>query len=92
MNRKKLVEVADQVMVGVDMEMDGELRRELEVKLCKRLSSVFYDAAGYVSKGGTRYLGDPLRKKQSQMEKKAYDSVKPVLNACLDKILGEKKS
>ena len=29
MNRKKLVEVADQVMVDIDIEMDGELRKEL---------------------------------------------------------------
>ena len=90
MNRKKLVEVADQVMVGVDMEMDGELRRELEVKLCKRLSSVFYDAGGHVRHKGV-WPNDPSRKKQTEIEKKAYESVKPVLDDCLDKILGEKK-
>ena len=88
MNRKKLVEVADEVMLEVDIEMDGELRKELEVKLCRRLSNVFDDAVGYARYGGTRYGNDVSRSKQNQREKKAYDSVKPVLDDCLDKIMG----
>ena len=91
MNRKKLVEVADEVMLEVDIEMDGELRKDLENKLCRRLSNVFDDAAGYARYGGTRYGNDVSRSEQNKREKKAYDSVKPVLDDCLDKILGEKK-
>ena len=91
MNRKKLVEVADEVMLEVDIEMDGELRKDLENKLCRRLSNVFDDAAGYARYGGTRYGNDVSRSEQNKREKKAYTSVKPVLDDCLDKILGEKK-
>ena len=91
MNKKKLVEVADEVMLEVDIEMDGELRKDLENKLCRRLSNVFDDAAGYARYGGTRYGNDVSRSEQNKREKKAYDSVKPVLDDCLDKILGEKK-
>ena len=91
MNRKKLVEVADEVMLEVDIEMDGELRKDLENKLCRRLSNVFDDAAGYARYGGTRYGNDVSRSEQNKREKKAYTSVKPVLDDCLDKLLGEKK-
>tara|TARA_R100001129_G_C5190523_1_gene210606 strand:+ start:315 stop:590 length:276 start_codon:yes stop_codon:yes gene_type:complete len=91
MNRRKLVEVADQVMVDIDIEMDDLLRKELEAKLCSRLSNVFYDAGGHVRHKGA-YLNDPSRKKQTEIEKKAYESVKPLLDDCLDKILGKKKS
>lgn len=91
MNKKKLVELADEVMQEVDIEMKGELRKDLENKLCRRLSNVFDDAAGYARYGGTRYGNDVSRSEQNKREKKAYDSVKPVLDDCLDKILGEKK-
>ena len=92
MNKKKLVELADEVMQEVDIEMKGELRKDLENKLCRRLSNVFDDAAGYARYGGTRYGNDVSRSEQNKREKKAYDSVKPVLDDCLDKIMGEKKS
>tara|TARA_R100000234_G_scaffold23615_1_gene13504 strand:+ start:918 stop:1193 length:276 start_codon:yes stop_codon:yes gene_type:complete len=91
MNRKKLVEVADEVMLDIDIEMDGELRKDLENKLCRKLSNVFDDAAGYARYGSTSYGNDVSRTKQNQREKKAYDSVKPVLDDCLDKMLGKKK-
>tara|TARA_R100001086_G_C11705397_1_gene222558 strand:- start:42 stop:305 length:264 start_codon:yes stop_codon:yes gene_type:complete len=86
MNKKKLVELADEVMLEVDIEMDGELRKELENKLCSRLSNVFNDAARYALRRDSSFP-DAVSKE----EKKAYESVKPVLDDCLDKILGEKK-
>ena len=89
MNKKKLVELADEVMVDIDIEMDHTLRQELEAKLCKLLSSVFYDAGGHVRHKGV-WPNDPSRKKQTEIEKKAYESVKPVLDDCLNKILGAK--
>ena len=91
MNRKKLVEVADQVMVDIDIEMDGELRKELELKLCSRLSVVFLNASDHLRYSGDLFFNDASRKEKTKADKIAYDSVKPVLDDCLDKILGEKK-
>ena len=86
MNRKKLVEVANEVMLEVDIEMKGELRKNLENALCKRLSKIFNDASTFV-----RYNGSSFPDQSTTEEKKAYESVKPVLDDCLDKILEEKK-
>ena len=91
MNRKKLVEVADQVMVDIDKEMDGELRKELEMKLCSRLSTLFLNAGDYLRYNDAYYRNDASRKEKNKAENIAYYSAKPVLDDCLDKILGEKK-
>ena len=85
MNKKKLVEVADEVMLEIDIEMDGELRKELEAKLCRRLSRIFNIATTYALRRDSSFP-DAVSKE----EKKAYESVKPVLDDCLDKILGAK--
>ena len=86
MNRKKLVEVADEVMLEVDIEMKGELRKNLENALCKRLSKIFNNAGTFVRYKDSSYPDAAANKRQ----KEAYVSVKPVLDDCLDKILGEK--
>jgi hypothetical protein len=85
MNKKKLVELADEVMQEVDIEMKGELRKNLEDALCKSLSKIFSNASTFV-----RYNDSSFPDAVSKEEKKAYDSVKPVLDDCLDKIMGEK--
>ena len=83
MNRKKLVELADEVLWDVDIEMEKGLRDHFEVKLCYRLSRIFSQAS---------YLKDVKNHDlHYDAYQKAYDSVKPVLDDCLDKILGEKK-
>ena len=45
MNRKKLVELADEVLWDVDIEMEKGLRDHFEVKLCYRLSRIFSQAS-----------------------------------------------
>jgi hypothetical protein len=87
MNRKKLVEVADEVMLEVDIEMKGELRKNLEEKLCERLSILFDRASTHVRYKGSSFPDAAANKRQ----KEAYESVKPVLDDCLDKILDETK-
>jgi hypothetical protein len=86
MNKKKLVELADEVMLEVDIEMKGELRKNLEEKLCERLSILFDRASTHVRYKDSSYPDAAANKRQ----KEAYVSVKPVLDDCLDKILGEK--
>ena len=81
MNKKKLVDLADEVLSDVDIEMEKELRDHFEAKLCWRLSRRFSDAANYATDRGLGSGGG----------EEAYESVKPVLDDCLDKILGEKK-
>tara|TARA_R100000231_G_scaffold122801_1_gene92983 strand:+ start:5 stop:256 length:252 start_codon:yes stop_codon:yes gene_type:complete len=82
-NKKKLVELADEVLLDVDYEFQDKAREYFEKRLCERLSWTF-NAAGhhiYGSKSSTDY----------DTNKKCYESVKPVLDDCLDKILGDKQ-
>ncbi len=82
MNKKKLVELADEVLSDVDIEMEKGIREHFERKLCYRLSRIF---------GQASHLKDAENHMQHYDEyKKAYESVKPVLDDCLDKILGAK--
>ena len=83
MNRKKLVEVADQVLMDVDDEFKIETRDYFEKELCRRLSRIFLQAESHFETAtNSIYYSE---------RKEAYYSVKPVLDDCLDKILGEKK-
>ena len=81
MNKEKLVELADQVLTGVDEEFQDRARDYFEQRLCERLSCIFNDAASHIygNRSSTEY----------DTRKKAYESVKPVLDDCLDKILGQ---
>ena len=83
MNKKKLVELADEVLLDVDYEFQDKAREYFEKGLCERLSCIFNDAASHIygNKSSTEY----------DTRKKAYESVKPVLDDCLDKILGDKQ-
>jgi hypothetical protein len=81
-NKKKLVELADEVLSDVDIEMEKGIREHFETKLCYRLSRLFSQAS---------YLKDAENHMQHYDEyQKAYESVKPVLDDCLNKILGDK--
>ena len=81
MNKIYLVELADQVLTDVDNEFKTKARDYFEQRLCERLSSIFNDAASHV-------YGNPSST-EHETRKKAYESVKPVLDDCLNKILGE---
>ena len=83
MNKKKLVELADEVLLDVDYEFQDKAREYFEKGLCERLSCIFNDAASHIygNKSSTEY----------DTRKKAYESVKPVLDDCLNKILGDKQ-
>ena len=82
MNKLYLVELADQVLTDVDDEFKTKARDYFEKRLCERLSSIFAEAGNHIygNKSSTNY----------DINKKSYESVKPVLDDCLNKILGNK--
>ena len=83
MNKLFLVELADQVLTDVDEEFQDKAREYFEKRLCERLSNIFNNAGNHIYGSSTSTDYDT--------RKKAYESVKPVLDDCLNKILGEKK-
>jgi len=82
MNKAKLVELADEVLTHIDMDMKVVLRDQLERALCGKLSRIFEKARIH---NGLAPLVD------KDKYQKAYASVQPILDDCIDRILGEKK-
>tara|TARA_R100001224_G_scaffold87937_1_gene56958 strand:- start:884 stop:1126 length:243 start_codon:yes stop_codon:yes gene_type:complete len=80
MNKTKLVKLADKVLTDIDIDLEVELRKNLEEKLCTQLGNKFIHAR--------RHLVFP---NASEVHKKDYESVKPILDDCIDKLLGETK-
>jgi hypothetical protein len=78
MNKAKLVELAEEVLTEVNDESKNYLRECLEQKVCGKLSAIF-NSAQYAA----NYTSDQKRQKD-------YASVKPILDDCIDKLLGEK--
>tara|TARA_E500000318_G_C3484291_1_gene181702 strand:+ start:342 stop:593 length:252 start_codon:yes stop_codon:yes gene_type:complete len=83
MNKAKLVKLADEVLSEIDVDMQCVLRKQLEIDLCERLSRKFNQA---------RYhLEDSREWKKHKPYEQTYISVKPILDDCIDKLLGETK-
>jgi hypothetical protein len=80
MNKAKLVELADEVLTNIDIDLEGEFRKNLEKKLCSQLGDKFIHAR--------RHLVFP---NQSKVHKKDYECVKPILDDAINKLLGETK-
>jgi hypothetical protein len=82
MNKKKLVELADEVLTDLDVDLENLLRANLEEELCNQLHSKFYNARNFL-KGrlahGVGYVVD----------EKSYKSVKPILDDAIDKLLNK---
>ena len=81
MNKEKLVDLGEQILSDIDIEMNQELREILEQALAKRLYKVFYDAQ--------IWIGTIDKKRCTDQQKESYDKVKPVLDDCLDRVLGK---
>ena len=78
MNKTKLVELAEEVFADIDVEMESLLREKLEEALAEKLSEKFKSAYFY-----HWYSKDKVHKKD-------YDSVKPILNEAIDKVLARR--
>ena len=76
MNKKKLVELTDEVLTDIDAVLQTKIREELEKELCERLSYKFRYANYYLSFSHTQ-----------ENYKEDYDSVKPILDEAIDKLL-----
>ena len=85
MNKAKLVELADEVLSEIDVDMECVLRKQLEKQLCERLSRKFNQAHYHLN-----YLtlndNEWAKKYENQ-----YQSVKPILDDSIDKLLGKTK-
>ena len=76
-----MVDLAEQVMTEIDGEMEKALRYQLERRLCDRLQIVIGKAGHFVSQD---YSEDA-----SVESKMCYTMVKPVLDDCIDRLLGK---
>jgi len=84
MNKGKLVELVEEVLTDIDEASKDSLRQELEPNMCYALSRRFLHAY-YYSRDTSKEGID--RKNYAY----AYDSVKPILDDCIDKYFGETK-
>tara|TARA_R110002073_G_scaffold101048_1_gene229767 strand:- start:5068 stop:5316 length:249 start_codon:yes stop_codon:yes gene_type:complete len=82
MNKAKLVNFAEQVLTDVDNKLKKQNREYLETKLCEELSRIFHLAKNYIA-----YDMDG----EDDKYKKAYESVKPILDEAIDNCLGDRK-
>jgi len=83
MNKTKLVELADEVLTDVDVDMQSVLKKELEINLCEKLADIFFAAQ--------RHHKYPLDVGRIGKNEKSYKAVKPILDDCIDKLLGKTK-
>lgn len=82
MNKKKIVELAEEVLTDIDADLEKELRKNLEKELCERLSGIFLHGNYHLTWG---------HQKGNEGYKKSYDSVKPILDGAIDKLLKQNK-
>ena len=82
MTKSKLVELADEILADIYVDIESVLREKLEEALADKLSRRF--------KSAYYYHYEPIKSIRKE-HKKDYDSVKPILDDCIDKLLGETK-
>ena len=79
MNKEKLVDVIEQVLTPVDEALDEELRKHLERTICNEVLNLFMAACTFVK-------NDYNQEYSSKASKLAYETVKPVLDDCIDRL------
>ena len=82
MNKAKLVELANEVLTEIDDASKDSLRQKLELNICDALYKRFLHSY-YYSRDKSKEGID------RDNYEYAYKSVKPILDDCIDKILGE---
>ena len=86
MNKAKLVELADEVLTDIDVDMKSEQRNYLEKKLLDAMTQRFLHARYCLN-----YLATKINEEEVKKYEKEYQSVKPILDDSIDKLLGETK-
>jgi len=76
MNKEKLVDVIEEVLTPVDEALEKELRKHLDQMICREVSELFRKAGFFVD--------DDIPNKE--YSKLAYETVKPVLDDCIDRL------
>ena len=82
MNKAKLVELANEVLTDIDDASKDSLRQKLELNICDALYKRFLHSYYYLR--DTSEVG--INRDNYEY---AYKAVKPILDDCIDKILGE---
>tara|TARA_R100001480_G_C4592297_1_gene161723 strand:+ start:151 stop:408 length:258 start_codon:yes stop_codon:yes gene_type:complete len=85
MNKAKLVELADEVLTDIDVGMKSVQRNYLEKKLLDAMTQRFLHARYRLNYSTTN------DKEWAKKYEKEYQSVKPILDDSIDKLLGETK-
>ena len=80
MNKKKLVELAEEVLTDIDADLEKKLRKELKKELCERLSTIFSHAKYHLSSFS-------YGNENNKDFKKSYESVKPILDEAINNLL-----
>jgi hypothetical protein len=86
MNKAKLVKLADEVLTDIDVDMKSEQRNYLEKKLLDAMTQRFLHARYCLN-----YLATKINEEEVRKYEKEYQSVKPILDDSIDKLLGETK-
>ena len=86
MNKAKLVELADEVLTDIDVDMKSEQRNYLEKKLLDAMTQRFLHARYCLN-----YLATKINEEEVKKYEKEYQSVKPILDDSINKLLGETK-
>jgi len=81
-NKAKLVNFAEQVLTDVDNNLIEHQKEYLENKLCDELQRIFQLAKNHIT-----YDMDG----EDDKYKKAYESVKPILDEAINNCLGDRK-
>ena len=81
MNKAKLVNFAEQVLIDVDNNLIEHNKKYLETKLCEELSRIFQLAKNHIT----------YSMSEDKNYKQAYESVKPILDDAINNCLGDRK-
>jgi len=80
MNKEKLMDVVEEIFPEIDEALEYQLRKQLDREICIRLSNVFHRASSFIAQA---YDEDA-----SVESKTSYTMVKPVLDDCIDRLIG----
>ena len=80
MNKEKLMDVVEEIFPEIDEALEHQLRKHLEREICIRLYNEFQRASSFIAQA---YDEDA-----SVESKTSYTIVKPVLDDCIDRLIG----
>jgi len=80
MNKEKFMDVVEEIFPEIDEVLEHQLRKGLEREICIRLYNEFQRASSFIAQTD--------KEDASAESKKSYTIVKPVLDDCIDRLIG----